>query len=80
METTNSLITIDVTVVRNAGDVIGAVYRLPLGVDRGPYFVAVAHDWYGDNGGQYDPIDAGTYQDPEQAVNEIERRARDAQY
>jgi len=58
--------------------VIGATYAVPTAT--GIVYLTQAHDWDGDNDGLfYDPITIGAFDDPEQAVNEIERRARAAQ-
>lgn len=60
------------------GALIGAVMQIqmPGQVQR---FAADAHDWNGDSGGEYDPISLGVFDDPDQALAEIERRAYEAQ-
>jgi hypothetical protein len=58
--------------------VIGATYAVPTAT--GFVYLTQAHDWDGDSDNRfYDPITVGAFDDPEQAANEIERRARVAQ-
>lgn len=68
-----------VTLYRNdRHDVIGAVYAFE-GYGGRSYYLAEAHDWDGENRGEYDPVEAGVYADAESARNVIEQRARMAQ-
>lgn len=80
MATTEYTHTIDavVTTIYNGKTVIGQTYAFDTGAGR--RFVAEAHNWNGDGeDGKYDPITVDVYYEPESAVAEIERRARDAE-
>lgn len=67
--------------VRDSSDqLIGEVFVIPTGPRL--VYVAMAHDWEGDPAtpiAGYYPVVVGTFDDPELAYGEIERRAREAQ-
>lgn len=75
----------EATFVRHAGQIIGSyVYvtmpRIDRKADLRHRYIADVHDWNGDaEDGEYDPITIGVFDDPESAIAEIVRRARDAQ-
>lgn len=61
--------------VNDLGDLIGKVYHLDTGGTT--RYVTEAHDWDTDET-RYDPIIVAVFDDPAQAVTEIEQRARQA--
>ncbi|RSN38632.1 hypothetical protein DMC64_41945 [Amycolatopsis sp. WAC 04197] len=61
----------------NDGETIGEIFTLSSVGDRTLY-VGLAHDWDGDSDA-YTPLCCEVSDDPELVVNEIERRARQAQ-
>ncbi|AIG81323.1 Hypothetical protein AJAP_42780 (plasmid) [Amycolatopsis japonica] len=65
------------TYIDDEGDTIGEIYVIPAGEDRTVY-LAFAHNWESDSQ-EYVPECLNAFDDVEEAVAQIERRAREAQ-